>query len=381
MMYQFPIIKHINDVLPAIQDKEEFIIAEKKEYTVINYRIMGNDTFPPVNDHNTAIMRECRGLIFDLNGDLISRPFHKFFNLGEREETLIRNVDWSVPYNIQIKNDGSMIRPLLLNSELRLATKMGITDTSMNAEVFVATRKNYINFCIDMCKAGYTPIFEWCSRKNKIVIDYPEDQLILLAIRHNHTGRYEPYEMVRAISNTNRIPHVNVIQHSSIDENFINQIKDLKNEEGVVITFVNGHKIKLKADEYVTIHRAKEGIMYEYNIIQLIVNDQLDDVIAMMPDDLKVKLIEYENNFWHGVLTSKKKLDTIFKKDFYDRCNSDRKTFALTSDCDKRYKSFVFTMADGKASLDVIIDFIRSKATTITRTHELRDLWNCEWKI
>ena len=39
MKYRFPHITHINDVLPAIEGRDEFIVAEREHYTVINYMV------------------------------------------------------------------------------------------------------------------------------------------------------------------------------------------------------------------------------------------------------------------------------------------------------------------------------------------------------
>ena len=48
MNYEFPIINKISDVLPAIEGRDEFVVAEKEGYTVINYNVMMADTFPDV---------------------------------------------------------------------------------------------------------------------------------------------------------------------------------------------------------------------------------------------------------------------------------------------------------------------------------------------
>jgi len=61
----------------------------------------------------------------------------------------------------------------------------------MQAEVFIAQNPQYIDFARDCIGEGYTPIFEWCSNKNRIVLDYPEDQLILTSVRHMITGEYQ----------------------------------------------------------------------------------------------------------------------------------------------------------------------------------------------
>lgn len=203
MNYNFPEIKHINEVLPAIDGSVEFIVVDKGDYKVINYVVMNDDTFPEIHGMHTlagpvdpimnAIRRECRGLVFDQNGVLINRRFHKFFNVNERPETALEKIDWSKPHYILEKLDGSMVSPCKINGHIRWMTKMGITDTSMEAEYFVATHPEYQLFADEMLSSGYTPIFEWVSNKNRIVLDYPEDNLILTAIRNMYNGRYLPY--------------------------------------------------------------------------------------------------------------------------------------------------------------------------------------------
>ncbi len=81
MNYCFPEICHINDVLPHIEGRDEFVVAEREGYTVVNYVVAMADTFDMTgpDDLGGAIRRECRGLIFGPDGALMSRPFHKFF--------------------------------------------------------------------------------------------------------------------------------------------------------------------------------------------------------------------------------------------------------------------------------------------------------------
>lgn len=210
MNYKFPEINHIDDVIPHIENRTEFRVMVKDWYTVIRYMVSLEDTFSLVCDiaydgvlslvsdesqHNMKIRRECRGLIFDTEtGALISRPYHKFFNAGEKEETQLDKINLYEPHVVLEKLDGSMIRPIPTKEGFLLGTKAGVTDTAMNAEVFIADKSHYrlfINYCIEN---GLTPIFEWVSRKNRIVVDYPEDNLILTAIRKNTTGEYLPYK-------------------------------------------------------------------------------------------------------------------------------------------------------------------------------------------
>ena len=55
----FPLITHIDDVKPFIEDRDEFKIFEKDWYDVVNYTVAYEDSF------DCPIRAECRGLIFD----------------------------------------------------------------------------------------------------------------------------------------------------------------------------------------------------------------------------------------------------------------------------------------------------------------------------
>ena len=50
MFYQFPKIEHIDDVRPAIEGRDEFIIAERDWGFIVNYMVVMPDTFPPVDE-------------------------------------------------------------------------------------------------------------------------------------------------------------------------------------------------------------------------------------------------------------------------------------------------------------------------------------------
>ena len=208
MNYTFPTITNIADVLPAIQGRDEFVVAEKDGYTVINYNVMMADTFPDVildadpydrasgifeqYDYNAAVRRECRGITFDTaTGDIIRRPFSKFFNVNEREETQLHNLDFSKEHWVDTKLDGSMIAVFMHGGELIYGTKMVAPDFNELVKQFVAASDiDYDSFCRDVIEQGYTPIFEFMHPQKRIVIDYGKPALTLLAVRNMVTGEF-----------------------------------------------------------------------------------------------------------------------------------------------------------------------------------------------
>lgn len=307
MHYKFPEIRTIDDVLPHIEGREEFIVAEREGYTVINYAVSMEDTFPPVNVAGgsakmraerslaNAMRRECRGLIFYPDGRIMSRPFHKFFNVNEKEETQMNKINLSQPHVIMEKLDGSMIRPVVVDGHLRLGTKMGVTEVAMNAEVWLATRGDNVKSWLWMCiENNVTPIFEWTSRKNQIVIDYATDNLVLTACRHNITGEYF------MPNDDNNCPFDIVQQYGSVNGNladYIARAREQEGREGDIIRFADGHMLKIKNDWYVRIHKTVDKIRFDRHIVELILHEEIDDVLPMLPQHEADRVRDFSAKF------------------------------------------------------------------------------------
>lgn len=401
MNYEFPFIDNISDVLWAIRDRDEFVVAEKDGYTVINYNVMMSDTFPEFDEQfgnlNMAnliatMRRECRGIIFDTaTGDILRRPFHKFFNVNEREETQEHAVDMSGDYDILEKLDGSMIAPFIVNGEMIWGTKMGATDVAKPVEEFVKNNPQYDEFRY-LIGSGFTPIFEWCSRKQRIVLDYREDQLVLTAIRDIKTGEYASYDRLVSLAKSYDIPVIRQWDNTLVEQwhsavqrgnktlsSFVNFVRDLEDIEGFVVRFSDGHMLKLKCDWYVQIHKAKEKILQDRNIVELILDGKLDDVMAHLPKEDRDRLIVFESQFNLAyadvVYMLANDLDWIREEKI------DRKTFALEHAKTYRdpyiptliFKNFdVIDHAEYWTSVD---DTLRKNLTKTAKYEAIRDAW------
>ncbi len=378
MNYDFPEIDHIDDVIPHIEDWQEFKVMQKDWYTVINYMVAFEETFSLVRErshYNMKIRRECRGMIFDTaTGNLISRPYHKFFNVGEREETNLDKIDLTQPHVVLEKLDGSMIRPIPTPEGFRLGTKAGITDVAMNAEYFVADKPEYAKFIKSSFACGLTPIFEWCSRKNRIVVDYSDDQLILTAVRDMRSGNYIPYSQMVETGKNYAIPVVKAIAGDETDiEKVVDHIRKWDDGEGVVIRFDNGHMVKIKADEYILRHRSKEQINSEKNIIQVILNDSVDDMIPLLTSEDAQRLKDFQQKFWCAVDEVSSDLTKIFKGG--DMMYPDKKEFAV--EFVNRmllpiHRPFMFGMKQGKECKQLLTDSIEKSLTSQTKLNDSR---------
>lgn len=386
MNYEFPIIERLEDVLPAIEGRDEFIVAEREFGTVVNYVVAFADTFDidyndVMENHGRMIpkgvmRRELRGLIFDRDGKLMSRPFEKFFNVNEREETQLHVIDMSQPHVIMEKMDGSMIRPLLVDGKLRLGTKMGITDTGTAAEAVLnsfddADRK--IAWMLDTMASGVTPLFEFVSPNNRIVIEYATADLVFLGARDNRTGGYLDLDYIDA-------PFMIVPRYGSVDgsfEDYIARQRGKEGREGDIIMFANGHKLKIKNDWYVRIHKVKDKIRDDRHILALILENEIDDVMPHLDESDFARVRKLEADF-HAAFRSKVREIEFAARDAWLAANFNKKALATEilpkSEIDKDDWQFVFKYADGKDDFyAMVMDRVRSRLGNTAKYNELAE--------
>lgn len=334
MKYDFPNIYDIDDVLWAIKDSPEFIVAEKDGYTVVNYVVATHDTFPAIEGKDipslvsAKIRRECRGLVFDTEGKLINRRYHKFFNVNERDETALHAIDWSRPHVILEKLDGSMVSPCRIRNHVRWMTKMGVTDTSMAAETFVAKNPQYALLARHYLERGYTPVFEWCSNRNRIVLDYPEDRLVLTAMRETASGNYLLHD---ALVNIGERYGIDVVKAFSVEPGvnidfIIDNVRKDQETEGIVVRFDDGHMVKIKSDWYVRIHKVKSLLGQERDVVELILKNELDDMLPVLPREDVEKIEKFQTALMEKIVSHAKYAASLMHR-LRDRM--DRKTFAL----------------------------------------------------
>ena len=357
MHYEFPEIETIHDVLPYVKLRDDFKIMEKDGlYIVIDYVYTEPDSF------DYAIRHECRGIVFDKHGKLISRPFQKFFNLGERPETQPNKIDLSKSHKILVKEDGSMIRPVMVNNELVFMTRKGITDVAEQAWNECKPSKLFQAWMVDFLKRGFTPIFEYVSPNNKIVLDYEKPELILLGIRNNLTGQYLQDLNHSLITSLNFNDPVQLHYHT----------KHQTGIEGYVVRFEDGHMIKIKCDDYVNLHRTIDIFESEKNILKIILTGKSDDLYAALTEVKQKRLKEYENAVNHRVQATSE----IVRRGVDIMKNRSQKDFAIwvNKNLQSKYRPLYFQFRKNAPENDVMIvrNYMLNHTSTMTKIEELR---------
>jgi RNA ligase len=390
----FPVIDHLDEVLAAIDGREEFFVHRNAElgFVSVLYRYAMADTFPdpgetgiePRESRRRALLRECRGATYDArSGKVIARKFHKFFNIGERLETQPHLIDWARPHVRLVKADGSLMTPLVLGGKVRWSSKMGVTKVSAPVEAFAETRDGYQRSAQDAASLGVTPLFEWCSSEaQRIILDYPESRLVLLAVRENVSGRYWPQDDIEAYARSFGVPCIDRVPASITDHvAYRSELAALTGVEGEVVAFATGERYKAKTAEYLRFHRALAGLVQEKDVLALVLSDGTDDVKPFLAGELADKLDAFAGAVNVGLDRSAERLGSLFREG-YREFAGDRKRFAV--DFVARHKTdsaFLFALwpkgeaddATVRASArDLVADYVRKNLGSSTRVAQVR---------
>lgn len=321
-----PIIKHIDEVLPYIQDKPEIMVGYREDYTVIDYVYAAHETF------NNVYARECRGLKFAPDGTLLARPYHKFHNLNEKEEYQEHLIDFSKPNVMLDKLDGSMVHSIILHGRVRLMTRKGFSEVALKAEAWMGNRpvltgqntSEYgLLFSGTYPVTEFTHCFEYVAPHNQIVVFYEQESIILTAIRHIETGEYVPYHEMVVEAQRCGVPVVQPYPLAAFD---VAAVRADAVNEGLVVRFANGSMLKVKADIYCAKHGAVDSVSHCHGVLELAFANVLDDVLPNLAGEFKQRVIDYRDGFFAALDVAKAKL--IAETEQHD--DLDQKTFALT---------------------------------------------------
>ncbi len=217
-----------------------------------------------------------RGITYDNSGNLLALPFPKFFNNGEIQQT--KNLDINEAVHIVEKLDGSLISFFKINDILEIKTMKSFhSEVANDARRFLKTEEctRVREFSSCLVDIGLSPIFEYVSPLNQIVVDYKKENFVFLGARSMKTGKiYMPSEF-----NTMHIT-VPCVFSSEMVSTYLEE----KNIEGVVLTMPDGLLFKMKSDEYVQVHKGSNAVFSgnKTKILNLITIGKIDDVKGIL---------------------------------------------------------------------------------------------------
>lgn len=362
-MNRFPKIEHLNDILPALAGKDYIGVNKQSNgATVLCYNISNGDSFA------TPFEKECRGITFDRDGKIVNRPLHKFFNLAERDEVLPQNLNWDDVVAVFDKMDGSMITAGVFHGEVFVKSKKSFeSDVAVAALAYVHANQKYVDFIKHCAATDLTPIFEYTSPNNRIVLRYDEEKMTLLHVRNTITGEYFMPDEVATLAKSFDIPVNSPLFGQGFDlAQLLNSLNTVEGIEGYVIQFRSGEMVKIKTRWYVNLHHAVTFVRIR-DIARLVLSEKIDDYIAFVSlnaPDADLSQIHHINDTIKGEIECiKKAVADILSQ----HQGADFKTLATTY-LGHPYFSFIMTTARGK-EVDYLDYYERNR---------LKEVWSLE---
>jgi hypothetical protein len=263
----------------------------------LGIRVSSDDRYPGlynlkygsiVEDKYDPIVRACRGAVVEevLNdGDhspyfrLVAYAFDRFYNLGEYANDTF---DWG-EVSLYEKYDGSLIKLfnwgglwiVSTSGSVGGAGEVGSSGKSFE-ELFWETF-DYCDYFKSDLDSDNCYIFELCSQENRIVVNYSEPQLRLLAVRNRR-------------DNFNELPLCDFAESFDVAESFTfgrDELVEAVNargadHEGFIAVDADGNRLKVKSDVYVQLHRVRGN--GEPDFSELYLNGDLDEFLLHFPE-------------------------------------------------------------------------------------------------
>lgn len=226
--------------------------------------------------------RSARGLVLSPSGDIVARPFPKFFNLNEHPETRWENLPKGLP-ELAEKLDGSLI---IVFYHSALDAWRAATTGSFDS-VQAAWANGWLAAHPEVTSRfahSYTHLFELTAGWNRIVVAYGEPQLTLLSVIDNQSGTDISYAQTAELAACLGVPAASFLVRplSSFDPGAPGE-----NAEGFVARFPNGLRVKLKYQSYLLFHRAASNLSRR-SLWELLQTGKTDaEVRQILPDFLR----------------------------------------------------------------------------------------------
>lgn len=370
------------DEAVAICSRENSAFYEQRhrvdgfDISLFDYRLAEyNDFIAPLPELPGLRAHELRGLcfIFNCDGSLFKRYvlLEKFFNLNQVAESAYSVVkDYKIKY-INNKEDGSIASFVRLpNGRVVGKSKMSFESSQAqglnriyNSNTAV---RNFVDWCLDR---DITAIFEYVAPHNRIVLRYSTEEVILLRLRDNKTGKHLDVRDYSAVIGDIRIAefeyHVRDLDH------LIELTATQVDKEGSIVTCVDDAGrdffFKIKTPWYIDLHGLLTDDLYKENvIIKFVLDDKIDDVLGQIPEnepEAHARIHKIINLVKKNL--SEKTLDIERSYKVFVDMGSCKKDFAIKfAKTDPNFK-YVMAMSRGVTSFELAKEFISTKTSKL----------------
>jgi len=285
---------------------------------------------------------QCRGLIInERTGEVVARPFKKFFNHNEDS-----GIEYEIPKNekpiVTVKYDGSLGILYRINNQIRWATR-GSFESEQAKIAQEIWDKKYNNVHIP---DGLTLLVEIIHPKTRVVVNYNGlEDLIVLAAINRFTGEEVHYDDLVKMAQQWGMKITEKIEGNL--EELVKIAKTLDhNNEGFILHWPNnGLRLKVKGDKYLEVHRLLYGLSDKQKV-QYWAEDKISELIILVPEEFRKEIEDFKNMCDECYRVIKEQVDDFFE--LADK--SSRKEFAIWVNkfVHKNLHQFMFMKFDNK---------------------------------
>ena len=306
------------------------------------------------------ITLQTRGLVTDDEGNIIARPFRKFFNDIEGRHTPTEEFD------VYEKMDGSLGILFNYQGEWVMATR-----GSFVSEQAIKGFEILNNYDYEKLHKNYTYLFEIIYKENRIVVQYDYDDLILLGIIETKTGyEVDLHNEGTDIRLKNLINNLGFKVVRKFDK--VKSYEPLKHfipdsKEGYVVRFSNGDRIKIKGEEYLRLHKLMTNVSTTAVWEMLSEGRDVLELLKGVPDEFYKKVKMYVLDLRYSYLSYSEYAGKMHDKFRYGKFNDrypepTKKEFAeflSLNDIDPKVRSICFAIWDNKNYDKIIWKYIK----------------------
>jgi RNA ligase len=230
--------------------------------------------------------KQCRGLVVDDAGEVVARPWPKFFSLADDRfpETLPANLPTFAP-EVTTKLDGFLLILSWYDNQWAWASR-GSFDSPHARWAAKFWQERHPTTVIP---AGKTCLFEGLCADLRIVVKYPEDAIVLLAavdIEDGHELDYVDRVTIAAANNCPLAP----LSHKTIPE-LEAEMQTSKEGEGYVISWLYPDrpslKLKMKSENYLRLFHLITGVSPRKVWEALRSGEGIEPLVADTPADFR----------------------------------------------------------------------------------------------
>lgn len=283
---------------------------------------------------------------------VVCRPMDRFYNQGDSAAATIDNKSMTVFEKL----DGTMCALYFdrLKGQWHVSTRsIPESDLPIRAGDIVLNDKTFADLfweafdetlsrvnlerqdALDDMMFGYTYIFELTTPQNRVVVQYDEKRVTLLAVRHNRSGRELKVNLDARVRHMHfPVPRTWDLNDGLAVAAFADSFSPSQ-LEGFVIVDDKFNRVKVKNSKWVLSSKAKNGVVSsKRNALMAAFKGTIDDVIPMVDPESQTYLGKVRD----GVRNFVSQQEEIYTKLAAQVSPGDYKAFALLVNAASRAK-------------------------------------------